>query len=59
MAASIIAIADEVAAAADLVRKKASGEPAVRVRGIEELLIEESEDGAAALVRPPEDDLFT
>ena len=59
MAASVIAIADEVAAAADLVRKKASGEPAVRVRGLEELLSEESEEGAAALVRPPEDDLFT
>ena len=59
MAASVIAIADEVAAAADLVRKKASGEPAVRVRGLEELLIEEKGEGAAALVRPPEDDLFT
>jgi coenzyme F420-0:L-glutamate ligase/coenzyme F420-1:gamma-L-glutamate ligase len=59
MAASIIAIADEVAAAADLVRKKTSGEPAVRVRGLEELLTVESEEGAAALVRPPEDDLFT
>lgn len=59
MAASVIAIADEVAAAADLVRKKTSGEPAVRVRGLEELLTEESEEGAAALVRPPEDDLFT
>jgi coenzyme F420-0:L-glutamate ligase / coenzyme F420-1:gamma-L-glutamate ligase len=58
MAASIIAIADEVAAAADLVRGKDSGEPAVRIRGLSELLIEESEDGAAALVRPPEDDLF-
>ena len=31
----MIAIADEVAAAADLVREKASGEPAVRVRGLE------------------------
>jgi coenzyme F420-0:L-glutamate ligase / coenzyme F420-1:gamma-L-glutamate ligase len=58
MAASIIAIADEVAAAADLVRKKASGEPAVRVRGLQELLIEEDQQGAASLVRPPEDDLF-
>src|SRR3954470_11333073 len=35
MEASVIAIADEVAAAADLVRKKTSGEPAVRVRGLE------------------------
>jgi coenzyme F420-0:L-glutamate ligase/coenzyme F420-1:gamma-L-glutamate ligase len=59
MAASIIAVADEVAAAADLVRGKASGEPAVRVQGLGELLIEEKDEGAAALVRPPEDDLFS
>jgi coenzyme F420-0:L-glutamate ligase/coenzyme F420-1:gamma-L-glutamate ligase len=58
MAASVIAVADEVAAAADLVRGKTSGEPAVRVRGLEELLIEEMGAGAATLVRPPEDDLF-
>jgi coenzyme F420-0:L-glutamate ligase/coenzyme F420-1:gamma-L-glutamate ligase len=58
MAASVIALADEAAAAADLVRKKTSGEPAVRIRGLEELLIEEADQGAAALVRPPEDDLF-
>jgi coenzyme F420-0:L-glutamate ligase/coenzyme F420-1:gamma-L-glutamate ligase len=57
MAASVIAIADEVAAAADLVRKKTSGEPAVRIRGLGQLLTREA-DGAAALVRPPEDDLF-
>jgi hypothetical protein len=41
------------------VRGKSSGEPAVRVRGLEELLIEEDQGGAASLVRPPEDDLFT
>ena len=58
MAASVIAVADEVAAAADLVRKKASGEPAVRVQGLANVLIEEGVDGAATLVRPPEDDLF-
>ncbi len=57
MAASVIAVADEAAAAADLVRKKASGEPAVRIRGLEELLIEEG-PAAAALIRAPEDDLF-
>ena len=58
LAATVIAVADEVAAAADLVRGKASGEPAVRVRGLDELLIEGKSEGAAALVRPPEDDLF-
>ena len=59
MAASVIAVADEAAAAADLVRGKVSGEPAVRIRGLEaNILIEETQVGAAALVRPPEDDLF-
>ena len=54
IAASVIAIADEVAAAADLVRGKDSGEPAVRVRGLENYVTEEAGPGAAALVRPPE-----
>ena len=58
MAASVIAVADEAAAAADLVRGKTSGEPAVRVQGLANILIEETQVGAAALVRPPEDDLF-
>ena len=59
MAASVIAVADEAAAAADLVRKKTSGEPAVRVRGLDERAsLREKGQGAAALVRPPEDDLF-
>jgi len=58
MSASVIAIADEVAGAADLVRKKTSGEPAVRVRGLEALLTSK-DAGAAELVRPPQDDLFT
>ena len=58
IAASMTAIADEVAAAADLVRAKDSGEPAVRVRGLENYVIEEMGPGAAALVRPPEEDLF-
>jgi coenzyme F420-0:L-glutamate ligase / coenzyme F420-1:gamma-L-glutamate ligase len=58
MAASVIAIADEAAAAADLVRGKDSGEPAVRLRGLESFVTEEDGPGAGALVRPPEEDLF-
>jgi coenzyme F420-0:L-glutamate ligase/coenzyme F420-1:gamma-L-glutamate ligase len=58
MAASVIAVADEVAAAADLVRGKDSGEPAVRVRGMQNRITEETGPGAAALVRPPSEDLF-
>jgi coenzyme F420-0:L-glutamate ligase/coenzyme F420-1:gamma-L-glutamate ligase len=58
MAASVIAIADEAAAAADLVRGKDSGQPAVRIRGLEAYLSAAAGPGAAALVRPPEEDLF-
>jgi coenzyme F420-0:L-glutamate ligase/coenzyme F420-1:gamma-L-glutamate ligase len=58
MAASVTALADEVAAAADLARTKTSGEPAVRVRGLQNTIIEAEGPGAAALIRPPEDDLF-
>ncbi|HET8758160.1 MAG TPA: coenzyme F420-0:L-glutamate ligase [Solirubrobacteraceae bacterium] len=58
LTATVIAIADEVAAAADLVRGKDSREPAVRVRGLDRYVTAEDGAGAAALVRPPEDDLF-
>ena len=53
-----IAIADEVAAAADLVRRKDSGEPAVLMRGLERYVTPDDGPGAAALRRPPELDLF-
>jgi coenzyme F420-0:L-glutamate ligase/coenzyme F420-1:gamma-L-glutamate ligase len=56
--ATRIAIADEVAAAADLVRGKDSRQPAVRVRGLERYVTDDDGPGAAALVRAPEDDLF-
>jgi len=58
VAASVIAIADEAAAAADLVRGKDSGEPAVRLRGLQHHITEEDGPGAAALIRPPAEDLF-
>jgi len=57
LAATMIAVADEAAAAADLVRSKGSGEPAVRVRGLSAYFSGDV-NGAAALVRPPEEDLF-
>jgi coenzyme F420-0:L-glutamate ligase/coenzyme F420-1:gamma-L-glutamate ligase len=56
--ATIIAIADEAAAAADLVRAKDSREPAVRLRGLERHVTAGDGPGVAALVRRPEDDLF-
>jgi coenzyme F420-0:L-glutamate ligase/coenzyme F420-1:gamma-L-glutamate ligase len=58
MHATVIAIADEAAAAADLARAKDSREPAVRVRGLEHHVAAEDGPGAAALVREPERDLF-
>jgi coenzyme F420-0:L-glutamate ligase / coenzyme F420-1:gamma-L-glutamate ligase len=56
--ATAIAVADEVAAAADLVRVKDSGVPAVVVRGLDRYVTAEDGPGAAALRRPPAEDLF-
>jgi coenzyme F420-0:L-glutamate ligase / coenzyme F420-1:gamma-L-glutamate ligase len=53
-----IAVADAVAAAADLARTKSSGEPAVLVRGLERFVTADDGPGAAALRRPRELDLF-
>ncbi|HVQ60426.1 MAG TPA: coenzyme F420-0:L-glutamate ligase [Solirubrobacterales bacterium] len=55
---TVIAIADEAAAAADLVRDKASGVPAAVVRGLGHHVGAEDGPGAAALRRPREEDLF-
>ncbi|MEZ5122939.1 MAG: coenzyme F420-0:L-glutamate ligase [Solirubrobacterales bacterium] len=56
--ATAIAIADEAAAAADLVRAKDSREPAVLVRGLERHVTPDDGPGAVALVRAVEEDLF-
>jgi coenzyme F420-0:L-glutamate ligase / coenzyme F420-1:gamma-L-glutamate ligase len=58
LSATTIAIADETAAAADLVRDKASGVPVAIVRGLAHLLTEDDGPGAAALRRPRGEDLF-
>ena len=58
MEATLIAVADEAAAAADLVRDKASRVPAVVVRGLERHVTAEDGPGAAALRRPRDEDLF-
>jgi coenzyme F420-0:L-glutamate ligase/coenzyme F420-1:gamma-L-glutamate ligase len=58
LSATVIAIADEVAAAADLVRGKDEGVPVVVVRGLGRYVGAEDGPGAAALRRPPEEDLF-
>ena len=56
--ATVIAIADEAAAAADLVRGKDTREPAVRVRGLQKHVTSDDGPGVAPLVRKLEDDLF-
>lgn len=56
--ATLIAVADEAASAADLVRDKASGIPAAVVRGLGRFVSAEDGPGAAALRRPREEDLF-
>jgi coenzyme F420-0:L-glutamate ligase / coenzyme F420-1:gamma-L-glutamate ligase len=54
--AAVAAVADEIAAAAELVRGKRDGVPVVLVRGYE---MEKKEDGSAQeLLRPPAEDLF-
>ncbi|MCU0314289.1 MAG: coenzyme F420-0:L-glutamate ligase [Solirubrobacteraceae bacterium] len=58
LSATWIAVADEAAAAADLVRGKDAGLPAVRLRGLERFVTAEHGPGAGALVRPVEEDLF-
>jgi coenzyme F420-0:L-glutamate ligase/coenzyme F420-1:gamma-L-glutamate ligase len=56
--ATLVAVADEAAAAADLVRGKDSREPAVRMRGLERHVLAGDGPGATALLRAPEHDLF-
>lgn len=56
--ATIIAVADEIAAAADLVKGKATGIPVAVVRGLGHLVANLDAPGAGTLVRPFEDDLF-
>jgi coenzyme F420-0:L-glutamate ligase / coenzyme F420-1:gamma-L-glutamate ligase len=53
-----IAVADSVAAAADLARAKDSLEPVILVRGLDRYVTGENGPGAAALPRPAEQDLF-
>jgi coenzyme F420-0:L-glutamate ligase/coenzyme F420-1:gamma-L-glutamate ligase len=56
--ATWIAIADELAAAADLARTKAGRQPVVRVKGVARYVTREDGPGAQALLRLAEQDLF-
>jgi coenzyme F420-0:L-glutamate ligase/coenzyme F420-1:gamma-L-glutamate ligase len=58
LAATAIALADQVAGAADLVRDKASRVPAAVVRGLAHHVSADDGPGAAGLRRPRDEDLF-
>jgi coenzyme F420-0:L-glutamate ligase / coenzyme F420-1:gamma-L-glutamate ligase len=53
-----IAVADELAGAADLARAKDAGQPVILVRGADRHVTDEDGPGAQALLRPEEQDLF-
>jgi coenzyme F420-0:L-glutamate ligase/coenzyme F420-1:gamma-L-glutamate ligase len=56
--ATWLAVADMIAATADLARAKDSREPVVIVEGLARFVSEEEGPGAAALLRPLDEDLF-
>ena len=55
---TITAVADEVAAAAELVKGKLAGVPVALVRGLAHHVTEDDGPGARAAVRPAQEDLF-
>jgi coenzyme F420-0:L-glutamate ligase/coenzyme F420-1:gamma-L-glutamate ligase len=55
---TVAAVADEIAAAADLVKGKSAGVPVAVVRGLAGLVTEQDGPGARELIRPAEEDMF-
>ena len=58
MRATWIAVADELAGAADLARTKDGSQPVVLIRGAHRHVTSADGPGAAALIRPEQEDLF-
>ncbi|GAA0683804.1 coenzyme F420-0:L-glutamate ligase [Kitasatospora atroaurantiaca] len=58
LAMTVTATADELAAAADLVKGKATGTPVAVVRGLAQLVTPEDGDGTRPLIRAATDDMF-
>lgn len=56
---TVTAIADEVAAASELVRGKSAGRPVAVVRGLARFVSDDDGPGAKALQRGPDTDLFS
>ncbi|HTP16032.1 MAG TPA: coenzyme F420-0:L-glutamate ligase [Streptosporangiaceae bacterium] len=55
---TVAAVADEIAAAAELVKGKTRQLPVAIVRGLAELVTEQDGPGAATLIRPAAEDMF-
>jgi coenzyme F420-0:L-glutamate ligase / coenzyme F420-1:gamma-L-glutamate ligase len=55
---TVAAVADEIAAATDLVKAKTSGVPVAIVRGLAHLVTDADGPGGRALIRPPAEDMF-
>jgi coenzyme F420-0:L-glutamate ligase / coenzyme F420-1:gamma-L-glutamate ligase len=55
---TLSAVADEIAAAADLVKGKTAGIPVAVVRGLAALVTDADGPGARELIRPPAEDMF-
>jgi coenzyme F420-0:L-glutamate ligase/coenzyme F420-1:gamma-L-glutamate ligase len=58
LSATLIAVADQLASAADLARDKDSGAPGAIVSGMDDLITAEDGPGASTLRRPADEDLF-
>ena len=58
MEVTVTAVADEIAAAADLVKAKTSGIPVAIVRGLADLVTDGDGPGGRALIRPADEDMF-
>ncbi|WP_405697483.1 coenzyme F420-0:L-glutamate ligase [Streptomyces coelicoflavus] len=59
LGATVVATADELAAAGDLVKGKAAGLPVAVVRGLPQVVVAEDDgEGARAMVRGARDDMF-
>jgi coenzyme F420-0:L-glutamate ligase / coenzyme F420-1:gamma-L-glutamate ligase len=55
---TVAAVADEIAAAADLIKQKTTGVPVAIVRGLSELVTDAAGPGAGAIIRPAAEDMF-
>ncbi|MFI7417432.1 coenzyme F420-0:L-glutamate ligase [Nonomuraea sp. NPDC049684] len=58
LGATVTALADEIASAAELVKGKLDGVPAAIVRGLAHLVTDDDGPGVRPLVRPADEDMF-